>query len=189
MPASIQEAKYRRPGDPSAARGRGGGGSADTGPEAAAGSRPPAAAGACRPWIVSDCSTFVPPFTAGGTERQLSELARQLELCGAEVTLLVRHSPTWPAGAPPMAEDLRTQYVPPAPVPKGTGWAALGPNLRYIVGTLRQLLRARREYDVLIVSGFKQLALPISLLARLLRKPCLLRIDTAWDLDDELTPE
>jgi glycosyltransferase involved in cell wall biosynthesis len=139
---------------------------------------------------VSDCSTFSPPFTSGGTERQLSELARQLELCGAEVTVLVRDLQERPGGAPaPTAPQLRTRYVPPAPVPKGTGWAALGPNLRYIAATLRELLRARREYDVLIVSGFKQLGLPISLLARLVRKPCFLRIDAAWDLNDELTPE
>ena len=171
MAASIQETDYERPGDPDASRRR-------------------TRVGSCRPWIVSDCSTFIPPFTAGGTERQLSELARQLELCGAEVTVVVRNSPEWPSGAtPPTVAHLRTRYVPPAPVPKGTGWAALGPNLRYIVGTLRQLLRARREYDVLIVSGFKQLGLPISLLARIVRKPCFLRIDAAWDLDDQLTPE
>lgn len=179
MAERIREVEHGRLGGSGAARRRR--------TSAAAPGRP--RAGPCRPWIVSDCSTFVPPFTAGGTERQLSELARQLELCGAEVTVLVRNSPEWPSGAPPAAEHLRTRYVPPAPVPKGTGWAALGPNLRYIAATLRQLLRARREYDVLIVSGFKQLGLPISLLARLVRKPCVLRIDMAWDLDDELTPE
>src|SRR5579885_2814105 len=155
IPASIPT-EYERPGDPSASGRRRT--SAARGLEAAAARREDVAPvsrsrrpriGACRPWIVSDCSTFIPPFTSGGTERQLSELARQLEQCGAEVTVLVRNSPAWPSGAPPATEGLRTRYVAPAPVPKGTGWAALGPNLRYIAGTLRQLLRARREYDVL----------------------------------------
>lgn len=156
-------------------------------------------AGSYRAWIVADCSTFVPPFTAGGTERQLSDLARQLERCGAEVTVLVREAPEHycnavqlsdsPDGRADTAEDVHTRYIPPAPVPKGMGWAALGPNVRYIARTFRHLMRARREYDVLIVSGFKQLGLPIALLARILRKPCLIRIDSAWDLDDELSPE
>lgn len=146
----------------------------------------------CRAWIVADCCTFFPPFTSGGTERQLSELARQLERCGAEVTVLVRQSPAATAAAAATAdgaECIRTRYVPPAPVPKGMGWAALGPNVRYIARTFGHLIHARREYDVLIVSGFKQLGLPIALLARILRKPCLVRIDSAWDLDDELSPE
>ncbi|GEM_PF-1371575 len=172
---------------------------------------PAAPAAAARPLaralIVSDCSTFVPPFTAGGTERQLSDLARQLELCGVEVTVVVREAPAashappashahaashahpFSASAPAPADELRTQYVPPAPVPKGSGWAALGPNVAYIARTFIRLLRARREYDALIVSGFRQLALPIALLARLARKPCIVRIDAAWDLEDDLTPE
>jgi len=149
-----------------------------------------------RAWIVTDCSNFTPPFTAGGTERQLSDLARQLERCGAEVTVLVRQTPGPCSGVPESqdasadgAHEVRTRYIPPAPVPKGMGWAALVPNVRYIAHTCRHLMQARREYDVLIVSGFKQLALPIALLARILRKPCLIRIDSAWDLDDALSPE
>ncbi|MGH8220228.1 MAG: glycosyltransferase family 4 protein [Steroidobacteraceae bacterium] len=142
-----------------------------------------------RAWIVTDSSTFVPPFTSGGTERQLSDLARELELFGAEVTVVGRetHEPTFCAPQPP--DDLRTRYVPPAPVAKGMGWAALGPNVRYILATFRHLMRARREYDVLIVSGFRQIGLPVALLARIVRKPCLMRVDAAWDLNDELTPE
>jgi glycosyltransferase involved in cell wall biosynthesis len=170
MPASLRPAcELSRPAHAAAARAR---------PRA------------CRAWIVSDCSTFIPPFTAGGTERQLSDLARELELCGAEVTVVVREGDRRPAGAAqPTDDSVRTRFVPPAPVPKGTGWAALGPNVRFIARTFRHLLKARREFDVLIVSGFKQLALPIALLARLIGKPCLVRIDAAWDLNDELSPE
>src|SRR6185312_14836287 len=178
MAARIQQTEFEKPGDTAPAR-----------PARTAAISECTRGHSLRAWIVSDCSTFLPPFTAGGTERQLSDLARQLELCGAEVTLVMRASPNSPAGALPTEDGLRTQFVPPAPIPKGMGWAALGPNIRYITGTFQRLLRARREYDVLIVSGFKQLGLPIALLARLVGKPCLVRIDAAWDLDDELSPE
>jgi glycosyltransferase involved in cell wall biosynthesis len=149
-----------------------------------------AAAGRSRVVIVSDCSSFRPPFSAGGTEQQLSALARQLECCGVEVTVMVRECADGPGGRGPDASaDLRTAYVAPAPVPKGRGWAALGPNLRFIANTMRILRRTRGEYDALIVSGFRQLAPPLALLARLLRKRCILRIEAAWDLDDEISPE
>lgn len=190
MPVSIERAEFEKAQDARSAvpRGRTEAARAPVSRDAAH-----ARLGRCRAWIVTDCSTFVPPFTAGGTERQLSDLARQLERCGAEVKVLVRKAPEQWRGAPAPAagppHDLRTHYIPPAPVPKGTGWAALGPNLRYIARTFQHLIRARREYDVLIVSGFKQLGVPVALLARILRKPCLLRIDSAWDLDDELSPE
>jgi len=191
MPASFEPARFERAANARARRGPDPEGAQTLEDRAAhPGQRP------YRAWIVADCSTFVPPFTRGGTERQLSDLARQLERCGSEVTVLVREVPERSAAAPPPGEasadgafEVRTRYIAPAPVPKGTGWAALGPNLRYIAHTFRHLMRARREYDVLIVSGFKQLGLPIALLARILRKPCLVRIDSAWDLDDDLSPE
>lgn len=196
MPASIRETRFENVSDPSATEWRRQTTAARTSAAASERSRAEAAREAARraglrryrAWIVTDCSTFTPPFTAGGTERQLSDLADQLELCGTEVTIVVREVPLRHAG-PRAARAVRTRYIPPAPVPKGLGWAALGPNLRYIAATFRYLLRARHEYDVLIVSGFRQLAFPMALLGRLIRKPCVLRIDSSWDLDDELTPE
>lgn len=141
-----------------------------------------------RLFIVSDCSDFRPPFSAGGTERQLSALTRELERCGAEVTVMVRACKEEASPEELSRESMpRTWYVPPGPVPKGTGWVALGPNLRFIAHTFRTLLRARRKYDGVIVSGFRQLALPAALVARMAGKRCVLRIEAAWDLNDELS--
>ncbi len=142
-----------------------------------------------RVFIVTDSSSFRPPFTVGGMERQLSALARELESCGIDVTVIARECPDRRTPPPVREGEFRIEYVRPAPVAKGMGWAALGPNLRYILGTCVRLLRARRKYDALVVSGFRQLALPVALLARLTRKPCIIRIETAWDLNDDLSPE
>lgn len=185
MPASIDETEFEKTADPAELRRH----PSPRHKSVAHGAAASARMGSYRAWIVTDSSTFVPPFTTGGTERQLSELARELEQLGADVTVIVRETPNPSSDASTSAEGPRTRYVPPAPVPKGMGWAALVPNVRYIAATFRHLLRARREYDVLIVSGFRQIGLAIALLARIVRKPCLLRVDAAWDLNDELTPE
>ncbi len=144
-----------------------------------------------RVYIVSECPDFKPPYCAGGTERQLSDLAVELGRCNVNVTVVVRDRRGGVTGSAVSANDdrFRTIYVPPGPVAKGLGWLALMPNLRFIRNTFFFLLRARRDYDVLIVSGFRQLALPIALLSGLARKRCIVRIETAWDLDDELSAE
>ncbi len=144
-----------------------------------------------RVYIVSECTDFKPPYSAGGTERQLSDLAVELGRCNVEVTVVVRERRSGMSGPVVSAGDdrFRTFYVPPGPVAKGQGWSALLPNLRFIGNTFLFLLRARRDYDVLIVSGFRQLALPIAFLSGLVRKRCIVRIETSWDLDDQLSPE
>ncbi len=144
-----------------------------------------------RVYIVSESTDFKPPYSAGGTERQLSDLAVELGRCDVEVTVVVRERRSGVSRPVVSAGDdrFRTFYVPPGPVAKGQGWSALLPNLRFIGNTFLFLLRARRNYDVLIVSGFRQLALPIALLSGLAHKRCIVRIETSWDLDDQLSPE
>ena len=141
-----------------------------------------------RIFIVMDSVCFRPPFSHGGTETQLSMLALELERHGAQVTCVARQClvPTVSAAVP---RAPRTHYVPPRGGVRGSGWAALGPNLRFIANTARLMVRARHRYDAMIVSGFRQLALPLGLIARLLGKRCIVRIEAAWDLDDQLTPE
>lgn len=160
-------------------------------PRAARVAARPARSRRARVYIVSDCPGFEPPYNAGGTERQLSDLAVELGRCEVDVTLVVRECTSGAEGssASPGDDRLRTVYVPPGSVAKGQGWAALLPNLKFIRNTFLFLLGARRDYDVLIVSGFRQLALPIALLSGLARKHCIVRIETAWDLDDQLSAE
>ncbi|MGH8226721.1 MAG: glycosyltransferase family 4 protein [Steroidobacteraceae bacterium] len=142
-----------------------------------------------RVYVVSDCPDFKPPYTTGGTERQLSALALELEQCNVDVTVLARAPTDEPAGSSALGGAIRTVYVPPPPRSKGAGWASLAPNLKFILNVSRYLLHARHRYDALIVSGFRQLALPIALLAKLAGKRCIVRIETTWDLDDDLSAE
>lgn len=142
-----------------------------------------------RVYVVSDCPDFRPPYTAGGTERQLSALAVELGHCNMDVTVIARARTDEPAGSSALGGAIRTVYMPPGPRSKGSGWASLLPNLKFILNVSAHLLHARRRYDALIVSGFRQLALPIALLARLVGKRCIVRIETTWDLDDELSAE
>jgi glycosyltransferase involved in cell wall biosynthesis len=144
-----------------------------------------------RVYIVTDCTDFKPPYIAGGTERQLSALASELGRAGHEITVVARECPvdTTTAEPPLREQSVPTVYIPPPPVPKGVGWAALAPNLSFIARTFWLVLRARRRYDVVSVSGFRQIAMPVALAAWIARRPCIIRIESAWDLDDELSPE
>jgi glycosyltransferase involved in cell wall biosynthesis len=142
-----------------------------------------------RVFLVCDCPYFYPPFTAGGTEKQLSDLATALGAAGVDVTVVARECSFDTPAADDRSHGLTIQYVGPRAIAKGNGWAALRPNLRFIANALRLLAGARDRYDVLLVSGFRQLGPPLALLARLLRKRCIVRIESAWDLEDHLTRE
>jgi glycosyltransferase involved in cell wall biosynthesis len=139
--------------------------------------------------IVTDSPLFYPPFTAGGDVKQLSELASQLGDRNVECTVVARQGR--PGAAPPHdpSGPLRIHYVPPGGDFKGEGWTALWPVLRFVMRVFFLLLRKRATYDILLVSGFRTLALPSAIVARLTGKRCIVRIETPMDLADTVSPE
>ncbi|MET0660882.1 MAG: glycosyltransferase, partial [Steroidobacteraceae bacterium] len=72
---------------------------------------------------------------------------------------------------------------------KGAGWATLIPNLLFVIRVFLFLVRSRAGYDVLLVSAFRQLALPSAVVARLTGKRCIVRIEAAWDLQANVSAE
>lgn len=139
--------------------------------------------------IVTDSPVFYPPFTAGGDVKQLSELASQLAGKNVEVTAVARQGRQGAAPPPDPSGPLRIHYVPPGGDFKGEGWAAIWPDLRFVIRVFFLLLRKRATYDILLVSGFRMLALPSAIVARLTGKRCIVRIETPMDLADTVSPE
>jgi glycosyltransferase involved in cell wall biosynthesis len=148
--------------------------------------RPPSHKRVC---IVTDSPLFYPPFTAGGDVKQLSELASQLGERNVECTVVARQGRSGAALPPVPSGSLRIHYVPPGGDFKGEGWAALWPVLRFVISVFFLLLRKRATYDILLVSGFRTLALPSASIARLTGKRCIVRIETPMDLADTVSPE
>lgn len=144
---------------------------------------------AARVLIVTDTTEFQPPFTGGGTERQLSELAFELMRGGIEVGAVARVGD--PLHGPMDITHARfpIAHLGPGGGAKGAGWATLVPNMLFVTRVFLHLLRHHAQYDVLLVSGFRQLALPCAVVARLTRKRCIVRIEAAWDLQARVSAE
>ena len=139
--------------------------------------------------IVTDSPSFYPPFTAGGDVKQLSELASQLSDRNVESTVVARQGRPGADPPPDPSGPLRIHYVPPGGDFKGEGWAAFWPVLRFVISVFYWLLRKRATYDILLVSGFRTLALPSASVARLTGKRCIVRIETPMDMADTVSPE
>ncbi|MET0985278.1 MAG: glycosyltransferase family 4 protein [Steroidobacteraceae bacterium] len=139
--------------------------------------------------IVTDTTEFHPPFTGGGTERQLSELAFELARDGIEVSAVARVGDASIVPAEAAGSSFPITHLGPGGGAKGAGWATLLPNALFVMRVFLFLVRYHARYDVLLVSGFRQLALPSALVARLTGKRCIVRIESAWDLQARVSAE
>lgn len=113
----------------------------------------------------------------GGGEKQAQSLAEDLIAHGFETLIVTRRSSRALA---------RTEAIGPVTVvrvpPAGTGgsrrWLMLAP-------AFMTLIRARRGYDIILVSGFKALGLAAVLAAKLLGKRCVLKADSNGEMSGE----
>lgn len=144
---------------------------------------------AARLLIVTDTTEFYPPFTGGGTERQLSELSYELARDGIEVSAVARVGDPSLVSTDATAARFPITHLGPGGGAKGAGWATLIPNVLFVMRVFWFLARYRARYDVLLVSGFRQLALPSAIVARLTGKRCIVRIESAWDLQARVSAE
>lgn len=113
----------------------------------------------------------------GGGETQARTLAEGLAARGHEVILITRRSdPALP----------RVEHVGGIPVhrlpPSGPGhlkkWGLL-------VSSLIALLRLRRSYDLIFVSGFRVLGVAAALVSRMQNKSCILKADSLGEMSGE----
>ena len=139
--------------------------------------------------VLSDSPYFYPPFTAGGSVGQLLQITKSLRRGGADAFIVAREptDPWDPKTATP--EDPPITYVGPAGEQRGKGWGALLPNLLYVLHAFGFLIANRKRFDIVLVSGFRLLAVPASLAARLMGRPCIVRLEDANDLTFTLTKE
>jgi glycosyltransferase involved in cell wall biosynthesis len=127
------------------------------------------------PRLMLVTETYAPEI--GGGERQARALAEGFAALGREVTILTRRSRH---GLP------RREYDGPALIlrlpPSGTGrwrkWLLLLP-------TWFALCRRRRQYDAVLVSGFRILGIAALMARALTRKPTVLKADSAGELSGE----
>ena len=119
--------------------------------------------------------TFHPVI--GGGETQARLLAEGLTARGHEVVVLTRRSDA----SLPRAEHLGAVTV------HRIGPSGSGPSKKWglVLTGLPALLRLRRRYDLVFVSGFRLLGIPAVLAARLLGKRVVLKADSEGEMSGE----
>jgi len=135
-------------------------------------------------WLTTE---FFPPQT-GGTGVIASRLAQALAARGVPLQIITRQ--TLPRFA--LRERigaLQVRRIGPAGVSKGAGWRALAPMFTYLMRLATLLLAAARRYDLVIISGMKTIPLAAVPVCRLLRKKCVIRIESPFEIAEPIAAE
>jgi glycosyltransferase involved in cell wall biosynthesis len=130
---------------------------------------------------------FFPPLV-GGQELIASQLAQGLFGRGFHVQVITRQTlPPSPARENVQGVDVRR--VNPPGMLKGKGFGALFPVLGFLLRLTWILLKDAHRYDVVIVSGAKLMPLVVVPLCALLRKKCVIRAESYFELHETISTE
>lgn len=135
-------------------------------------------------WLTSE---FFPPET-GGTGMLASRLTQGLAARGMDVRVATRQ--TQPASpADERVGGVLVRRVGAGGRMKGAGWRALPAMLGFIAGLARLLIRERGRYDLVVVSGMKTIPLTAVPVCKLLRKGCVVRLESPFELVEPISAE
>jgi glycosyltransferase involved in cell wall biosynthesis len=130
---------------------------------------------------------FFPPLV-GGQELIAAHLAQGLNARGFQVQVITRQ--TLPAS--PTRENIQgveVRRINPPGMLKGKGFGALLPVLSFMARLTWILIRDASRYDVVLVSGAKIMPLVVIPLCALLRKKCVLRVESYFELHETISTE
>lgn len=130
---------------------------------------------------------FFPPLV-GGQELIAAHLAQGLHARGFTVRVITRQTiPPSPSREDIEGVDVRRIY--PAGMLKGKGFGAVFPVLGFLARLLWILIRDARRFDVLLVSGAKIMPLVVVPVCALLRKKCVIRAESYFELHETISTE
>jgi glycosyltransferase involved in cell wall biosynthesis len=130
---------------------------------------------------------FFPPLV-GGQELIAAHLAQGLQARGFQVQVITRQ--TVPAS--PARENIQgveVRRINPPGMLKGRGFGAILPVLSFMARLAWILLKDAPQYDVVLVSGAKIMPLVVIPLCALLRKKCVLRVESYFELHETISTE
>jgi glycosyltransferase involved in cell wall biosynthesis len=130
---------------------------------------------------------FFPPLV-GGQELIAALLAQGLHARGFQVQVITRQ--TLPASAArENIQGVDVRRINPPGMLKGKGFGAVLPVLGFMARLVWILIKDAPRYDVVVVSGAKIMPLVVIPLCTLLRKKCVLRVESYFELHETISTE
>jgi glycosyltransferase involved in cell wall biosynthesis len=135
-------------------------------------------------WLTDE---FYPP-EIGGTGVIAANLAQGLARCGVETYVVTRQT------RPPCARheriaDVDVRRIEPAGRLKGAGWRALPLLAFYLLKLVAMLIAEARRFDIIVISGMKIIPLAAVPVCRLLRKRCIIRVESPFEIVEPISAE
>jgi glycosyltransferase involved in cell wall biosynthesis len=130
---------------------------------------------------------FFPPLV-GGQELIAAHLAQGLHGRGFHVRVITRQTVP-PSPADETIDGVEVRRVNPAGMLKGKGFAALVPVLGFLLELVWILFKDVARYDIVVVSGAKIMPLVVVPLCALLRKKCIIRAESYFELHETISTE
>ena len=134
-----------------------------------------------------DTYDFLPPFV-GGVGRIANELSHSFAAKGHEVQVITRKRRPESAHFRRMGRIL-VKNLPPIGHFRGKGWKAVLPTLGFHWRIFYFLVRYRNHYDVVLVTGFRLLAIPAILATRIARRPCSIRLEGIAEITEDISAQ
>lgn len=130
-------------------------------------------------WLTEE---FYPP-QVGGVELMVARLSAEFANIGLDARVITRQTDP-PSASVERIGAVRVRRLAPGGVLKGTGWRAALPLLAFYARLAAALVREAGTYDLLVISGMKTIPLVAVPLGKLLRKPCIVRVESTSELDE-----
>jgi glycosyltransferase involved in cell wall biosynthesis len=135
-------------------------------------------------WLTTE---FFPPET-GGTGMIAARLSEGLAERGFSVHLITRQVVPRCA-AQEFVGKVQVRRVNPAGAMKGAGWRAFPIMLGFIARLALALISEARNYDIVVISGMKTIPIAAVPVCRLLRKKCVIRIESPFEMVEPISAE
>lgn len=135
-------------------------------------------------WLTTE---FFPP-EMGGTGIIASRICHGLAERGLNVHVFTRQ--TLPhCAAQERVGKVQVRRINPAGPMKGAGWRAFPTMLEFIVRLALVLISETKNYDIVVVSGMKTIPLAAVPVCRLLRKKCVVRLESTFEMVEPISAE
>lgn len=135
-------------------------------------------------WLTSE---YFPPET-GGTGVLAGRLTQGLAARGVDVRVATRQ--VLPrCSAEETVGGVRVRRLDPPGRMKGAGWRAFPAMLSFVARLDLLLVAERNRYDIVVVSGIKTIPLTAVPVCRWLRKKCVLRLESTFELVEPISAE